>query len=159
MANNIVKQIIDGTWSITMEWADGISYGGPARIVIEAIDPQTAPLTGLSSTVLRDVDFKSAVSEFRANNNVQDVSANQIETLKELRLAGVTPRYLAKLSEVYLEQATSKSHPVMALSDLLGISFHTLRTQLHRAGKEGYLDRRPGHVGGALTDKAKELLK
>ena len=52
-----------GEWSVLMEWADGAESGGPVRLVIEPVDQTSPPNGGLSSTVLREVDFQEAAAK------------------------------------------------------------------------------------------------
>jgi hypothetical protein len=157
MVNNTVTQVVDGIWAVTMEWSD-VAAGGPSRLVIEPVAGATAPPAGLSSTVLREVDFRASVAEFRRSNGVQGPEADSLVRLRKLRAAGISQQYLAALASVYLKQAASTPKAAKSLAEELGMPLATLRGHLWKARREGLLDGSPGRVGGTLTDKAKDLL-
>lgn len=158
MNDNIVQQIVDGEWLVTMRWDESNSRS-PSYMTVEPLDPENIPHLGLSSTVVRFIDFTAAVAEFRRRHDSESETQTSVGALKELRRAGVTDLYLAGLSDVYIGLARSTPKPVQALAGVLGVGEATVKGQLWRASRIGLLERSPGRVGGTLTDKAKELLK
>lgn len=50
---------LDG-WIVTMTWDDNDTVLGPSHMEIHPSDPGNPPAGGLSSTVLRGIDFRAA---------------------------------------------------------------------------------------------------
>ncbi len=146
-----------GEWSVLMEWPEGAESGGPVRLVIEPVDPDNPPPGGLSSTVLRDVDFQKAAAKLagffemaRDQNRSQDESTGG--RLRELLAVGVTTNYLVRLCEEYIELVKrGRAHPSEYLAELIGKNPSTIKGHLWKAKKVGLFAGGHGRVGGKLT--------
>ena len=78
-------QGIGDDWVVTMEWPAGVENGGPMRLVIEPIGAN--PVGGLSSTVLRQVDFRDAIERFR-----EQLAASRAPKPRQREAAGEAER-------------------------------------------------------------------
>ncbi|MFE6923975.1 hypothetical protein ACFVAV_23320 [Nocardia sp. NPDC057663] len=156
---NTVTVEIKG-YRVTMEWPDGSTQGGPQRLTVEPVDPTASPVGGISSTLLRDINFRDAVESIR-----QGAGAAHKPNPKRLRAAlaeGITDKYLALVAAEYIHAVESgQKHPTKYLGDLLGKSAATVRGHLWQAKDEsrGIMTGRPGTAGGVLTDKGRALLE
>lgn len=159
-----VIQELGDDWVVTMDWPEGVLDGGPARLVIEPKGEM--PVGGVSSTVLRRIDFRQAASELRANRAaptfkllraLQDFEQSQ---LRESLSHGVTDDYLALLSNVYVN-AVNRGQPKVNdyLAELIGRPTNTVRGHLWQARNKGLLSRAPGHKGGQLSEEAEALIE
>jgi hypothetical protein len=169
MRGATVMQKIGDDWVVVMEWPDGVENGGPARLVIEPIDKM--PVGGLSSTVLRRIDFRRAVDNFREQVRRSDtyhISEKALDELKvferdQLRSAmtdGVTEHYLALLAWHYVRAAERGQANINDyLADLVGKPVGTVRGHLIRARHDGLLSGRHGKKGGELSNDALKVVK
>jgi predicted component of type VI protein secretion system len=114
---------------------------------------------GISSTVLRRIDFAGLSELWRASRDVGIAMDDLRAALRSAATQGVTDGYLALLSAAYvtLVQAGRPSVTV-ALADLVGRQPETIRQHLVRARNAGMLTSVRGAAGGQLTDKARSVL-
>ncbi|WP_055557627.1 hypothetical protein [Streptomyces sp. NBRC 110028] len=155
-----------GPWHVLMRWAaDADPASGPTRVLITPrpdVEP-AATQGGVSSTVLRQVDFKKAGDQFRATRSAdpeqqvtQDAEAEALRWL--LGSEGISDAYLAFLAESYV-RAVSRAVPNVTayLAELTQKRPETLRGHLKEARKRDLLTTVPGKAGGQLTAKAREI--
>lgn len=162
---SVMKPVGD-EWVAVMEWPDGVEDGGPARLVIEPIDKM--PVGGLSSTVLRKIDFREAIEEFREQVAASDRRAHDYEALRKFErdqllsalAEGVTDRYLALLSWHYARAAERGQANINDyLAELVGKPVGTVRGHLIRARHDGLLSGSHGRKGGELSAAAERLIE
>ncbi|MFD9908239.1 hypothetical protein [Streptomyces sp. NPDC059063] len=162
----VVAQEI-GPWVVEMQWPEGVTQGGPAALLVRPKDGESCPLGGISSTVLREIDFKEAVERLRAKVAVSEMraqvreeyEAGRTERLRKALAQGVTDEYLATLASAYLSYLSGGGKgPLAHLAERVGKSESTVKGHLWQARKRGLLTGAPGRAGGALTRKASEIL-
>lgn len=163
-------QQVGDDWMVAMEWPAGRTDGGPWKLTIEAIDK--VPPGGLSSTVLRQIDFRSAIEKLRAeverdlkrageNDRLRrEMQEAQREQLRAALNDGITPQYLALLSWHYVTavdrgQANINDY----LAEMLGKPVGTVRGHLIRARRDGLLSGSHGRKGGELSPEAMEMVE
>ena len=156
-----------GEWVVTMEWPDGVENAGPGRLMIEPSEADTHPVGGLSSTVLRQIDFREAIKEFRRQLALSQEQATVSENVERMRFRrireelneGVTDHYLAMLSSAYVT-AVNRGQAKLNdyLAEMIGKPTNTIRGHLWQARKQGFLTGSPGRKGGRLTPKSTEIL-
>jgi hypothetical protein len=161
-----VMQPVGDDWVAVMEWPDGVEDGGPSRLVIEPIDKM--PVGGLSSTVLRQIDFRDAIGRHRKQLAESHRRAGPLQRLRDFERAqlrsaladGVTDYYLALLSWQYV-QATGRGQANINdyMAELVGKPVGTVRGHLIRARHGGLLTGSHGRKGGELTEAAEEILE
>ncbi|MFJ6790446.1 hypothetical protein [Streptomyces angustmyceticus] len=155
-----------GPWRVLMRWAaDADPASGPTWVLVTP-HPDADPAStqgGVSSTVLRQVDFKNAADQFRAarptetrHEVAQDAEAEALRWL--LASEGVSDAYLAFLAESYV-RAVSRAVPNVTahLAELTHKRPETIRGHLKEARKRDLLTTVPGKAGGQLTAKAREI--
>jgi hypothetical protein len=161
-----VMQGIGDDWVVTMEWPASVENGGPMRLVIEPVGEN--PVGGLSSTVLRQVDFRDAIERFRGQiaasqrrgREHERYEKHRSERLRAALSVGVTDDYLALLSSAYVSAVNrGLEKPNDYLAELAGKTTSTVRGHLWQARKQGFLTGSPGRKGGQLTDKATKILE
>lgn len=165
-----VMQVVGDDWVVVMEWPEGVTDGGPARLEIKPIDKM--PVGGLSSTVLRRIDFRSAIEGYReilAEEEVRDEGRDKIaeflrtfecEQLRSAMGEGITRDYLALLSWHYVRAVERGQLNInYYLAELVGKPVGTVRGHLIRARHEGLLSSIQGKKGGELSDEAEELIE
>jgi hypothetical protein len=162
-----------GDWVAEMTWAEGDIQGGPSMLVIQPADPDNVPAGGLSSTVLRAVDFRTAAATL---HEAMSESAAVLEQIRErqrkgpklidrvreaLESEGVTDHYLALLVERYVSLVnTGQEKPVDYLAVKLGRSLATVKGHLWQARKRGLLTGgSPGRKGGEVSEEAMRLVR
>lgn len=164
---NTVAQDVGDDWVAVMEWPDGATDGGPSKLIIKPLDKM--PVGGLSSTVLRQIDFRSAIETFRehiaesARHSQVAPDAVRAFERKQLRSAlseGITDRYLAMLAFEYV-RATERGQSNINdyLADLVGKPVGTVRGHLIRARRDGLLSGTHGRKGGSLSPEAHNLVE
>jgi hypothetical protein len=163
----VIEQTI-GPWQVALAWPDDADQGGPVAISIKAYKDATDDdlVGGLSSTVLRQVDFQAARAKWM---DAKAKYLDQQDGMDKLRAAelrrvldrdGVTDTYLALLAYSYVhltragERSVSKKLAVMT-----GRSPDTVKQHLHRVRKEGLLTAISGKAGGKLTVKAIKIIR
>ncbi|WP_125263279.1 hypothetical protein [Streptomyces alboflavus] len=162
----VVAQEI-GPWVVEMQWPEGVTQGGPAVLLVRPKDEEDSPLGGISSTVLREIDFKAAVERLRAKVTISEMRAQvreqyeegRTERLRQALAQGVTDEYLAMLASAYLSYLSGGGKgPLTHLAERVGKSESTIKGHLWQARKRELLTGAPGRAGGALTRKAAEIL-
>jgi DNA-binding transcriptional ArsR family regulator len=152
-----------GPWSVLMEWPAGAEHG-PHRIEIRP-SVESSPedvQAGLSSTVLRQIDFGGLQ---KVADQARELASEATTTWSSVRLREVsghrvTDEYLARLADVYVNLVRSRESNVTAkLAEITGKAPETIRQHLKRVRKAGLLTTIPGKAGGHLTGKAKDLLE
>ncbi|WP_241472273.1 hypothetical protein [Mycolicibacterium neoaurum] len=167
----VVARPLGDEWIVIMEWPDGVTDGGPARLEIKPIGKM--PVGGLSSTVLRRIDFRSAIDDFRealasiADDDCDDRGRSEVmQALRDfeqgqLRSAmseGITREYLALLSWHYVQAVERGQLNInYYLADLVGKPVGTVRGHLIRARHDGLLSSTHGKKGGELSPEAEGL--
>ncbi|WP_305781164.1 hypothetical protein [Nocardia nova] len=156
-----------GPWSVMLEWPKGATQGGPTRIeILPSADATPDELAGgLSSTVLRQINFKEAADMWREGLKLaaglpSGGIGRRSEVLRSLiDRDGVSDEYLAHLSEAYVYLVASGTHNVAGtLGEMVGRTSGAVLQQLKRARKANLLTSIPGRAGGQLTPKAAEIL-
>jgi hypothetical protein len=144
----------------------GVEDGGPAKLTIEPIGDM--PVGGLSSTVLRQLDFRAATADLRdqvarSSNRNREHAAYEKASVERLRAAldeGVSEEYLSLLSSAYVRAVNRGQAKVNDyLAETVGKPVSTVRGHLWQARNEGFLTRSPGRKGGQLTSKTTEILE
>lgn len=157
-----------GEWVVRMEWPEGVQSGGPGVLVIEPADPDSYPVGGLSSTVLRQVDFRGAADQLRAQLATEQRQDKELERYeqdlsKRLRKAlshGVTEEYLALLASAYVSAVNrGQEKPSEHLAGMVGKTTSTVKGHLWQSRKKGLLTGSAGRKGGQLTHRAKAILE
>lgn len=124
---------------------------------------------GLSSTVLRHIDFRAAREkwlELKANYLDAEGGLEKLEKVRGEHLKhildrdGVTDEYLAHLAYTYVQLTRAGERNVSGkLAEMTGRTSDTMRQHLHRVRKAGMLTAIPGKAGGQLTRKAYEAAR
>lgn len=164
-----------GPWQVELSWPDDSFQVGPVLMAIRPADEATDDelIGGLSSTVLRQIDFPAAREEWLVERATRprelteavnpelfrppmNGTAWRAEGLQEtLARDGVSEGYLALLAEAYVSLVHSGERSVAAkLAEMTGRSPDTMKQHLHRVRKAGMLTSIPGKAGGRLTPKA-----
>lgn len=161
-----VTQTLGDEWVVTMQWPDGVENGGPAKLIIEPLGKM--PVGGLSSTVLRQIDFRTAIEELREQVSKTGKHARvqrglakfERERLRAALSAGVTDEYLALLSYVYVQEVDRGRERINDyLAELVGKPVSTVRGHLIRARHDGLLSGGShGRKGGELSEAAEKLV-
>nr|WP_052741149.1 sigma-70 family RNA polymerase sigma factor [Mycobacterium sp. UM_NZ2] len=167
-----VFQNLGDDWEIDMEWREGDYQGGPIGMWIRPLDPDNPPHGGLSSTVLREIDFRKAKAKLH-----QDLAAHphgwrgepskqaqqdgdRLARLRDELAKGITPEYLALLCSNYVQRVNSgQAKPVERLAEDLGKSAATIRGHLWQARRQGLLIGSAGRKGGTLTPEAMAIIQ
>lgn len=166
-SENCIVQSVGDDWIAIMEWPEGAEDGGPSRLTMKPL--RKMPVGGLSSTVLRQVDFKAAIELFRDQRvasrqhgkvNPEDLRAFERSRLRAALSEGVTDQYLAMLSFEYVRavdrgQANINDY----LAELVGRPVGTVRGHLIRARRDGLLSGTHGRKGGELSPQADDLVE
>lgn len=151
-----MAQEIVGPWRIRAEWDDTISRSGPVRVVIEP-DPDADPselIGGISSTVLRRVRFDRP-------GPPRDSSQAERYLRNCARNREITPRYLARLAEVYAMLVEQDGHAAVSnvLAEIVDRAPSTVKAHIGEARRRGYLSPAiPHRPGGELTERGRSVL-
>ncbi|WP_067571560.1 hypothetical protein [Nocardia acidivorans] len=168
MSNDRVVTQDLGDWVVKMEWPAGVENGGPCVLLIEPADPQNYPAGGLSSTVLRDIDFRGAVETLRRQLKGSQPSGkaserhetNRAKSLRDALAQGVTDEYLALLAAAYVSATNrGQAKPLDYLAEMVGKTANTIKGHLWQARKKELLIGSAGRAGGQLTGKANGILE
>lgn len=151
-----------GPWDVWMEWAEDADQGGPVRLIIEPAE-NAQPLEyagGISSTVLRQIDFQEAIDQWRRETPGTVLDEHFTAKLRELLAEGVSDTYLAYLTHVYVGMVRAGEKRITAqLADAVGKRPDTVKAHLKTARKRELLTVVPGKAGGHPTDRALELMR
>lgn len=148
-------------WLVDVTWYD-CDKNGPGELTIRAADPNNHPVSGLSQTVLREIDISKAIELMRSADNFAErlpkinweTVGDELESMSE---GGVTDEYLAYLAYAYSGAANSPK-PLERLAELTNKSVSAIKNHLWQATRKGLLERSPGRAGGRVTMKAASLL-
>lgn len=159
-------------WRAQMQWPKGKTQGGPAVLLVHPAGPESAdtvPDGGISHTILREIDFRSALDALRRaldsadkwQQSREESEQRVIDLLKQhAAIPSVTDDYLALLSRVYVGAVNrGQSKPLEHLAEETGKSPAAIKNHLWQATRKGLLERSPGRAGGSVTQKAAGLLK
>ncbi|BCN45263.1 hypothetical protein RE9414_35430 [Prescottella equi] len=163
-------QDLGNGWVAEMEWKDDEYGGGPAGLLIRPVDPESPPTGGISSSVVRGINFRAASAKLhsdlaaRPKGIVTDVEergrADRISRIREASAGGITPTYLALLSSEYVRRADrGQAKLVEQLAEELGKPLQTVRGHLWQARKQGLLLGSAGKKGGTLSAEAMTILR
>ncbi|MGV9540330.1 hypothetical protein ACWDSF_03280 [Nocardia beijingensis] len=164
--SRIVTQDL-GDWIVRMEWPAGVENGGPGVLLIEPANPETYPPGGVSSTVLREIDFRAALETLRSqsaasqrwSNARETYEAERAERLRDAATQGVTDEYLALLASAYVSATNrGQAKPLDYLAQMVGKTPSTVKGHLWQARKKELLSGSAGRAGGQLTDAATRIL-
>lgn len=157
-----------GPWDVEVHWPVNPNQLGPTCIKITPAPDATEAelLSGISSTVLRQINFRQLRMDWEMVREVHEGTTQErtkIELGERLRRAleneGVSEVYLAQLAEAYVFLVQSGERSTAAqLAEMTGRSPDTVKQHLHRVRKAGLLSSIPGKAGGTLTNRARELL-
>jgi hypothetical protein len=163
-------QPIGDDWHVVMEWPEGVEDGGPAQLKIQPV--RDLPVGGLSSTVLRQIDFRKAIEGLReqisGDQQRDTVGAAEMsaitqwhaDRLRSVLAEGFTDDYLALLSSEYLRAVNRGQARVNAyLAETIGKPTSTIRGHLWQARKRGFLTGSPGRKGGQLLPDAEAIME
>jgi DNA-binding transcriptional ArsR family regulator len=167
-----IPQLI-GPWHVVLGWPDDEDQIGPVSIEISPADDATDAdlLGGLTSTVLRQIDFRRAREEWLRVRALADKSGQQVTVIARrsdealrgrgvymreiLAREGVSEGYLGYLAEAYVMLVRNGERSIASkLAEATGRSPDTMRQHLHKVRKAGMLTSIPGKAGGRLTAKA-----
>ncbi|WP_159232904.1 hypothetical protein [Mycolicibacterium vanbaalenii] len=157
-----------GDWYVVMEWPEGVDDGGPARLTIQPVGD--FPIGGLSSTVLRQIDFRAAAEELRKQAEGDEVRAHQHDTMNKwhaerLRAAlaehgPASSEYLTLLASEYLRAVNRGQQKINEfLAAMAGKEASTIRGHLWQARKQEILSSSPGRKGGQLSAAAQDTMR
>lgn len=163
----VVVQGVGPGWVAEMEWPEGITQGGPAVLVIRPVDPDAVPDGGMSSTLLRGLDFRAALEKLRRQLDISDRRADLEEAYEDQRderirtelRGGMTDEYLSLISSRYVGLVNhGHARPLAALAEIIGKTESTVKGHLWRARRKELLTGGAGRAGGQLTPKASKVL-
>jgi hypothetical protein len=166
-----IEQPLGSDWVVEMTWTGGVtSQDGPSSVTIRPADPDHVAPGGLSSTVLRKVNFRAAAAQLRDLSGVatdflarvkeeQTKGPRPIDMVREALAEGVTDDYLALLTAEYLGRVDAgQEKPVDRIAEELGRSLGTVKGHLWQArNRDLLLGGSAGRKGGAPSDKARQL--
>lgn len=170
MADNTVTQTIGphNEWTVELTWSEhGPTHGGPSSLTIRPTSPDSCPLGGLSSTLLREIDFREALDTLRTQLAEANETARQLDNghhwtsqLAQLANDGrITEHYLAVLARVYVDAANhGQTGPLDYLAGITGKTPAAVRNHLWQATRKGFLVRHSGRAGGTVTEKSRQVL-
>lgn len=157
-----------GEWVVSMQWPEGVETGGPGALLIEPANPDSYPPGGLSSTVLRDIDFRAALDTLRKqvatsrrrNKARHNYEAGRAERLRAALAEGVTDEYLALLASAYVSTTNrGQEKPLEHLAEMIGKTPSTVKGHLWQARRKEFLVGSAGRAGGKLTPKTTRILE
>lgn len=160
-----------GGWTVDLYWVSDDIQGGPTKVVVRPTDEKHAPLGGVSSTILRQINFRAGATKAREKVAAEDVSYEQeaegekppqvaMPLLRSmLDTSGVTDVYLVMLATEYLARvARGEEKPVDHIAEELGRSLGTVKNHLWRARKDGFLKGgSAGRKGGYVPPEAAQM--
>ena len=156
-----------GEWVAEMEWPEGQTQGGPVTLLVRPADPDAYPTGGLSSTVLRRINFREASALLQRQRTAGTVRQKVLDRLDAKRLDrlrvelsnGITTDYLALLSSVYLARVNRGLPKVVeSIAEDLGKGLQTIRGHLWQARNQGLLIGAQGRKGGKLSPEAWKIV-
>ncbi|MGW2539350.1 hypothetical protein ACWC5I_00375 [Kitasatospora sp. NPDC001574] len=149
-----------GPWRVRLWWPEGAS-GGPQRLMIEPGSNATPRdiARGISTTVLRRLTLSEVPTRTAPSPEESELAQLGAASRATLGSEGVSPTYLALLALTYKRVADNGvPAPIPWLADAIGRRPETVRDQLKRARREGFLTTIAGKAGGDLTEKTERIL-
>lgn len=160
-----------GGWTVDMYWVEDDIQGGPTKVIVRPTDETRVPLGGVSSTILRQINFRAGATKAREKVAEEDLAyEQQAEDEKPPQVAmpllkalldtgGVTDVYLVLLATEYLARVVrGEEKPVDHIADELGRSLGTVKNHLWRARKDGFLKGgSAGRKGGYVPPEAAQI--
>lgn len=155
-----------GEWMAILEFGDE-PEAGPISLTVRPTNTENPPRGGLSSVIMRELNFTEAVAQMRTARAIvhegaffawSDTWAEDVR--EEFRTNGISDLYLSMLSALYLSLVRDGERRVMeALTTRAGAkSQAAAKSHLWQATRRGLLVRSAGRAGGHLTDRAIALL-
>jgi hypothetical protein len=167
-SNRHVEMDLGPGWTVKMAWPEeGDIQGGPVALLIEPSDPRTYPAGGISSTVLRSVDFRAAMDKLRSQlagaerlqNQSDEYDVKRMGRIRDELSKGISNEYLALLASMYVSLVNRGQEKLVDyLAGELGKSVATVKSHLWQARKRGLLTGSAGRKGGQLTPEASAIL-
>jgi Winged helix-turn-helix transcription repressor, HrcA DNA-binding len=158
-----------GGWTVEMYWKEDEIQGGPLKLVVRPTDEKNIPAGGISSTVLREIDFRTGAAKAREQVAAEDL-ANAQTAKKPLPVAmpvlkgildtgGITDVYLVLLAVEYIARVVrGEAKPVDHIAEELGKSLGTVKNHLWQARKRGLLKGgSAGRKGGFVPHEAAQI--
>lgn len=154
-----------GGWTVEMYWNEDDIQGGPSKLVIRPTDEKNVPPGGISSTVLREIDFRTGAAKAREQVAAEDLAFAQDRPPQltmpiirgTLEASGITDAYLVLLAMEYIARVDrGEAKPVDHIAEELGKSPGTVKGHLWQARTRGLLQGgSAGRKGGYVPpDKA-----
>jgi hypothetical protein len=163
-----IEQEIGG-WTAEMYWTEDDIQGGPSKLVIRPTDEKDVPRGGISSTVLREIDFRTAAAKARAQVAAEDLASAQDRPPQlsmpviraTLETDGITDAYLVLLAMEYISAVDrGEPKPVDRIAGELGKSVGTVKGHLWQARKRGLLKGgSAGRKGGYIPPEAAQIAR
>ncbi|UEA58376.1 hypothetical protein LK459_17590 [Gordonia otitidis] len=159
-----------GGWIAEVHWLADDIQAGPTSVVVRPSEAGKTPAGGVSSTILRQIDFRTAaaqareISSARADDTEHEDKPPQVAMplLKSiLDSGGVTRLYLTLLATEYLARVErGQPKPVDHIAEELDRSLGTVKNHLWKARHEGILEGgSAGRKGGYVpTDVAEDAV-
>lgn len=167
--NRAVQMRLGDDWVAEMEWPEGHTQGGPGTLVVRPANPESYPPGGLSSTVLRGINFREATAQLRKQLTVGEHrqksrnkrEAQHLDHIRNELTKGISTEYLALLSSLYISRVNrGEPKPVEAIANDLGKGVQTIRGHLWQARTQHHLLKgSAGRKGGELTHEAIAILE
>jgi hypothetical protein len=161
-----IRQNIGG-WTVEMYWKEDDIQGGPSKIAILPTDEKKVPVGGISSTVLRAIDFRAGAAKAREQVATEDREYAQNRpplppmalVQATLEVGGITDAYLVLLAIQYLARVDrGEPKPVDHIASELGKSPGTIKGHLWQARNRGLLKGgSAGRKGGYISPEAEQI--
>jgi hypothetical protein len=161
-----IRQDIGG-WTVEMYWKEDDIQGGPSKIAIRPTDEKNVPVGGISSTVLREIDFRAGAAKAREQVAAEDLTYAQDSpqlppmalVRATLEAGGITDAYLVLLAIQYIARVDrGEPKPVDHIASELGKSPGTIKGHLWQARNRGLLKGgSAGRKGGYIPPEAAQI--
>lgn len=162
-----VSQEIGG-WTVDMFWIEDEIQGGPTRLVVRPTENESPPVGGVSSTVLRAIDFRAGAAQARQQLADEDLElaktfhpmgATGPDLKSILEAKGLSDVYLVLLALEYVRRVVDgEPKPVDRIAQELGKSTGTVKGHLWQARKRELLKGgSAGRKGGYVPPEATQI--
>jgi hypothetical protein len=158
-----------GGWTVEMYWKEDEIQSGPLKLVVRPTDEKNVPPGGISSTVLREIDFRTGAAKAREKLAAEDRAYAEMDKrplqvamplLKSvLDTGGITDVYLVLLAAEYVGRVVhGEAKPVDHIAEELGKSPGTVKNHLWQARNRGLLKGgSAGRKGGFVPPEAAQI--
>jgi hypothetical protein len=155
-----------GGWTVEMYWPEDEIQGGPLKLVVRPTDENNVPPGGISSTVLREIDFRTGAAKAREEVAADDLWYTQAAPQVSMPLlralldtGGITDVYLVMLAVEYVARVVGgEAKPVDHIAEELGKSPGTIKGHLWQARNRGLLKGgSAGRKGGYVPPEAAQI--